>query len=160
MMSWVYLQNGRGFVNCSWDSAFVGWKDGLPCRHEVGCSNIFHPYFFGVQFSLPWLLRAAFLNHQLNHSVTWRETRWKFAEAKILPTGWLKWQHFFSYDAEATRQGISGAGFCSELSSVGRCVSISVSLHRLPLVWVYIFSSYQVTDHIGLETELYDLLLA
>lgn len=151
---------GGGVVSCSWDSAFVGWKDGLPRRHEMGCSNIFHPYFLWGSIFFPWLSRAAFLNHQLNHSVTWRETRWKFAEAEVLPTGWLKWQHFFSYDAEATRQGISGAGFCSELSSVGRWVSIPVSLHRLPLTWVYIFSSYQVTCHIVLETDLYDILLA
>lgn len=135
-------------------------RTGFPASMRWVAATSFTLISFGVQFSFPWLSRAAFLNHKLNHSVTRRETRWKFAEAEVLPTGWLKWQHFFSYDAEATRQSISGAGFCSELSSVGRWISIPVSLHRLPLTWVYIFSSYQVTDHIGLETDLYDILLA
>lgn len=157
MMSWFILKMVGGLLAVPGTlQAWGGLKQHLSPLFPLG-SN---PVARKLQFSLPRLLSAVFLSHQLSHSVTWKETRWKFVEAEVLQTGWLKWQHFFFCDAEATGQGVSWADFCSELSSVGRWVSIPLSSHSLSFMWVYIFSSYQVAGHIGLETDLYDLFLA
>lgn len=123
----------------------------LSCRHEVGCLFPFgvQSYSARTRIFSPMALEDSFV--PLFESPTkppCDSQVGRFADTEVLQTGWLKWQHFFSHDAKATGQGVSGVGFCSECSVSS--LATPVSSCGLPLVWVDRFSSYQGTGHIGL----------
>lgn len=102
-----------------------------------------------------------FLNNQLNLSVTRKETKWT-GLPRLKSYGLDGLNDSISFLMMLKSQGMVSVRRVSALSSLLSVDSLStpVSLCGLPLVWVDIFSSYQGTGHIGLETYLYDLILA